>query len=184
MKKHFLIIIAAVFMAMPLISFGQQETSTNENTDDEKKISYSFINEYGIFAGGTFGISGVFVNGIRFNKTQDLIGIGVGYEFGEWDYIPIFINYRHYFPGKKKLKPLINFAVGTRLTFWTEYIGGGCRDGHCYPYEEKDRVTPGLYATMAAGFKVKTFSFTSGFFLKSWKQDFYGGVEVKVGFTF
>jgi hypothetical protein len=37
---------------------------------------------------------------------------------------------------------------------------------------------------MAAGFRVRTFSFTSGFFMKSWNNEYFGGVEVKVGFTF
>jgi len=192
MKKLFLIIIAAVFMAMPLISFGQQETSTKENPDSEKKISYSFINEYGMFLGGTFGFTGVFVNGIRFNKTQDLIGIGVGYEADtrSEQSIPLFLNYRHYFSGKKKLKPLVNIGLGMRVSFWKEsYSYPYCYEHNGYIYdtwywEPRQRITPGLYATMAAGFKVKAFSFTSGFFMKSWNDEYFGGVEVKVGFTF
>ena len=195
MKKIFLIIFAILLMAMPMLSFGQQGTSTKEDTPTEKKISYSFINEYGFFAGGTFGFTGIFVNGIRFNKTQDLIGIGIGYEadFRSEQSIPIFFNYRHYFPGKRKLQPLVNIGLGMRISFWKEW-------GLMYDiwYDEwneiwydnwsyvnpKQRVTPGLYATMAAGFKVKAFTFTSGFFMKSWNGEYFGGVEVKVGFTF
>jgi hypothetical protein len=45
-------------------------------------------------------------------------------------------------------------------------------------------LTRFLYGTIAAGFKVKAFSFTSVFFLKSWNKEFFGGVEVKVGYTF
>ncbi|MCL2435638.1 MAG: hypothetical protein FWD09_05820, partial [Lentimicrobiaceae bacterium] len=92
MKKFILIIFAAILMAMPTIIFGQQETSTKENTEKEKTISYSFINEYGFYGGGTFGGAGIFVNGIRFNKTQDMIGIGIGYEadFRSSQSIPIF----------------------------------------------------------------------------------------------
>jgi hypothetical protein len=182
MKKITLIIFATLFLATPLLSFGQQETSTNGNNDTEKRISYNFINEYGYIIGGGFGFAGVFVNGIRFNKTQDVIGIGIGYEIDtrSEQSLPFFVNYRHYFPGKKALKPLVNFAVGTRISFWTQYY----YDPYTYRHTSKSQVTPGLYATMAAGFKVKAFSFTSGFFMKSFGDEFFGGIEVKAGFTF
>jgi len=194
MKKNFLIIISAILLAVPAISYGQQETSTKETSDNEKKISYSFINEYGMFGGGTFGFTGIFVNGIRFNKTQDLLGIGVGYEadFKSEQSVPIFINFRHYFPGKKKLKPLVNIGIGLRISFWQEWHSwnepyydeyGNYWYDQWYGYSES-RITPGLYATMAAGFKVKALSFTSGLFLKSWNNEYFGGVEAKIGFTF
>ena len=184
MKKILLIIFAAILIATPILSFGQQETSTNENT--EKNISYSFINEYGFFGGGTFGFTSVFINGIRFNKTQDLIGIGIGYEadFRSEQSLPIFVNYRHYFPAmgkKKQLQPLVNVGLGVRISFWEEWLYG---DPYYYYSHSRQRVTPGLYATVASGFKVKAFSFTSGFFMKSWNDEYFGGVEVKVGFTF
>ena len=183
MKNFSLIIFAAILMATPMLSFGQQETSTNENT--EKNISYSFINEYGFSIGGTFGFTSVFINGIRFNKTQDLIGIGIGYEadYRSEQSLPIFVNYRHYFPAmgkKKQLQPLVNIGLGVRISFWEEWFYGSWG---WYGYS-KQRVTPGLYATIASGFKVKAFSFTSGFFMKSWNDEYFGGVEVKVGFTF
>ena len=45
----------------------------------------------------------------------------------------------------------------------------------------------GLYATIASGFKVKAFSFTAGFFLRTspiYNNAFSGGIDVKVGYTF
>jgi hypothetical protein len=200
MKKITLIIFAILFMATPMLSYGQQEPQTNENAKAEKPISYSFINEYGFYTGGTIGFTGIFVNGIKFNKTQDVIGLGVGYEIDPGPFnanaassqsIPLFVNYRHYFPGKKNLKPLVNIGIGLRISFWQEWISWYERwyDEYGYWYDmwyghSEQRVTLGLYATMAAGFKVKAFSFTSGFFMKSWNDKYFGGVEVKVGFTF
>jgi hypothetical protein len=194
MKKTFLIILVTLFVTIPIFSFGQTETKTNENNGSDKQISYTFINEYGFYCGGAFGFTGIFVNGIRFNKTQDIIGIGIGYEVDSrpsqtynaegGQSIPIFVNYRHYFPGKRALKPLVNIGIGTRISFWKENYYYYWED---YPYpgpKSVQHVTAGLYGTVAAGFKVKAFSFTSGFCLKSWNGDFYGGVEVKVGFTF
>jgi hypothetical protein len=187
MKKIAIILFAIIFLATPLLSFGQEETPANE----KKNLSYAFINEYGGFLGGTFGFTGVFINGIAIKK-QDIIGLGVGYEVDteSGQSLPFFVNYRHYFPGKRALKPLVNFAVGARICFWDEYIGYPVYyEYNGYMYEEwygefRSRVDPGFYATMAAGFKVKAFSFTSGFFMKSCAKHFYGGVEVKVGFTF
>jgi hypothetical protein len=192
MKKATLIIFATIFLAIPFLSFGQQETSAKENNNTDPKISYALINEYGFFLGGTFGFTGVFVNGIRFNKTQDMLGIGIGYEADtrSSQSVPLFVNFRHYFQGKRALKPLFNIGIGARISFWTESIGYYVPyeyDGYTYEewyWESKQRVTPGLYATIAAGFKVKAFSFTSGFFLKSWNKEYFGGVEVKAGFTF
>jgi hypothetical protein len=207
MKKLFIIVFAAFFVAMPLLGFGQEETKSNEKSENENKcgISYTFINEYGTYMGGNFGFTGIFVNGIRFNKTQDVIGIGVGYEVGSespysnysFSYdtpqsIPLFVNYRHYFHGKRALKPLVNIGIGTRISFWKEWSGGYYEeyeiDGYPYPTwmpgNSKQQIKPGLYATIAAGFKVKAFSFTSGFFMKSCYENYFGGVEVKVGFTF
>jgi len=103
MKKILSIIIVAIFMAIPVLSFAQQETKT-ENTEAEKKLSYTFINEYGFYTGSTIGFTGVFVNGIRFNKTQDVLGIGIGYEidtrssrysysYGGVQSVPLFVNF-------------------------------------------------------------------------------------------
>ena len=176
MKKITLIILAALFMAMPILTYAQQESSPKEEPKAEKKISYSFINEYGLFVGGTVGFTGIFVNGIRFNKTQDLLGIGLGYELDSraGQSMPIYVNYRHYFPSKNMLKPLINVGIGTRLIIdnlsWGESLDLA--------------VMPGMYATISGGFKVKAFTFTSGAFLKSVQEDFYAGFEIKCGFTF
>ena len=182
MKKITFIVIAIVFMAAPVLSYGQQETQTNESTQTEKKISYSFINEFGYMIGTTFGFTGIFVNGIQFNKTQDLIGIGVGYEFDfmNGNNIPIYVNYRHYFKAKGRLKPLINVGIGTRLTFEENYYGYW-NSG----FSKQIDVVAGLYGTVAAGFKFKAFSLTSGAFIRSYgTEEFYGGLEIKVGYTF
>jgi hypothetical protein len=181
MKKTFLILFAIFFLATPFLSFGQ-ETSNND-TEKKCNISYTFINEYGFFLGGDFGFTGIFVNGIRFNKTNDVLGIGVGYEVDSrsGQSIPIFVNFRHYFPAKKILKPLINVGIGTRISFWERY---DYYEYSSYYPKPKQMQTAGLYGTIAAGFKVRAFSFTSGFFLKSWNREYFGGVEVKVGFTF
>ena len=76
---------------------------------------------------------------------------------------PIFVNYRHYFPSKTNIKPLINAAIGTHISIWR---------------------TAGLYSTIAGGFKVKAFSFTTGVCVKSWGPNFFGGLEIKLGYTF
>ena len=192
MKKSFFMIVAIVFLATLTPSFGQSETKPDEDTKQGKKISYSFINEYGIYFGsagdyyrnGSSGFTGIFVNGICFNKTQDLIGIGIGYE-GDNRYgygMPLFVNYRHYFSCNKKLKPLINIGFGAKL-----YITKSYKYGIVYPgclISPVIDVVPGMYATFVGGFKVKAFSFTSGAFVKSGGDDFFAGLEVKVGFTF
>jgi hypothetical protein len=165
---------------------AQKETPIDENNKSEKKISYTFINEYGLFLGGTYGFAGVFINGISIHKT-DFVGIGMGYEtdLRYQQGIPIFLNFRHYF-GQKKLKPLVNFAIGTRISFWVEDYNGwyifGTPMGNISG--KNMRIYPGLYATMAGGFKLKTFSLSAGLFMKSWKDKYFGGVEVKVGYTF
>ena len=193
MKKSFLVILAMVFMAVTNLSIGQTETKPIENTKQEKKISYSFINEYGIYYGGprhyydwseAIGFTGIFVHGICFNKTKDLIGIGIGFEsdnrHGQW--MPLFVNYRHYFSEKKMLKPLINVGFGAKLAFYKFYSHWSPEFGE-YGSMKID-VVPGMYATLSGGFKVKAFTFTSGAFVRSGGNDFIAGLEVKVGFTF
>lgn len=174
MKKLFIII----FIITPTLILGQEITTIGEDSEKEKKISYSFINEYGFSIGfdmyGFFGaeMNSVFVNGIRFNKAQDEIGIGIGYEYyhSAKQFLPFFLNYRHYFSSKQKLTPLVNIGIGARLyTIFPRY----------------EVVSTGLYSTVVAGFKIKAFSFTSGFFVKSWGNfNFFGGIETKAGFTF
>jgi len=181
MKKTFLIILAAIIMAMPVSIYGQKETFTKENTGTEKKVSYSFFNEFGYMAGSTFGFTGVFVNGVKFNKAKNMLGIGVGYEFDvrAEHSIPIFFNFRQYLKPLGIVKPIINVGVGTRLTIWEDYDYWGWKSS------SKWKATPGIYATFAGGFNIKAFSFSSGFFLKSKGMDeFYCGFEIKTGFTF
>lgn len=173
-------ILAILFMVSPVLSYGQEKTTTNENTEKETIVSYTFINEYGGYLGGNIGFTGVFVNGICFNKTQNLLGIGIGYEVDTQSELnfPIYFNYRHYFHSKRILKPHINVGIGTRMSIWDKYYW------YDYYSESKQQCTFGLYATIAAGFRVKAFSFSSGFFLKSCDGYFFGGIEVKTGFTF
>ena len=86
---------------------------------------------------------------------------------------PIFVNYRHDFLSKTKLKPLINVALGTRINVWGEY---------------------GLYSTIAGGFRYKSLSFNAGIFIKSLNDGIFikslnegnysGGIEIKIGYIF
>ena len=175
--KNSLIILAIILTLKPVLSFSQEM----ENTEKRKNISYAFINEYGFSFNAPYpffmAINSVFVNGIRFNKTQDEVGIGIGYDFYFiWQTFPIFANYRHYFPSKKSIKPHINIGLGTQLSFYR---------GH-EPWEDhKLQCYEGLYATLATGFKIKAFSFSVGGFAKSLHREiFFGGGEIKMGFTF
>ncbi len=172
-----------IFFSVSIPAFGQETKTTVENTADNKKNSYSLIIEFGGSAGAflegrypynehlsyfSWDLPLTFINGISFNKKQDMVGIGIGCEFYYnmflWTF-PIFANYRHYFQSKTNLKPLINIATGIQLSFF---------------------MTAGLYSTISAGFKYKAFSFTSGIFIKSEYsiEHFSGGVEIKVGYTF
>ena len=168
-----------------LLVLSSSSLFSQENKD---KITYSFINEYGLFFGGgvnegTIGLTSVFVNGIKCNDIN-FYGIGIGYESDLFSgqSIPMFFNYRHFFPSNKKLKPLINVALGARFSYWTEsniildYYGN-------IIYEDIQRNAFGFYSTVAAGFNVNAFSFTSGLFLKSVQEHFIAGFEVKAGFT-
>jgi hypothetical protein len=163
--KKIILVVVSIFIIIPTLSFGQDATMINK-----KNVSYSFITEHGLYLGWDIGYTGVFVNGICFNKTQDLIGIGVGVEYGIASglSIPIYANYRHYFPSKTKLEPLVNVAIGTRF---------------CAVYSWKPSMM-GLYTTIASGFRVKSFSFTSGLFVKSLNNDFFAGFEIKLGYAF
>lgn len=185
MKKSIIISILACICA-----FGQLHAQ-NENT--EKKISYNLINEYGFIAGNNFGFEGVFINSIKFNKTNDLLGIGLGYTIDSQcgHGFPLFLNYRHYINRGRTLQPLFNIAVGT-----TYYFG----DNSDYVFCDTDiEIDPdyncgyyygngfGLYATVASGFKVKAFSFSAGFFVRSaphFVNNMTGGINIKVGYTF
>lgn len=190
MKKKLLPIVAVMFCAMFLLS---NAAVAQNQTNEQKKISYNFINEYGFFIGKHVGFTSVFVNGIKI-KNSDAIGIGIGYGLnsGNFQELPIFLNYRHYFNQGKKLVPLINIGIGTSLHFWDDYLHYYDPSGY-YQEASDHQFGVGLYSTIASGFTVKAFSFTAGLFFRtfpphlnsqSYKSDFSGGIEVKVGYTF
>jgi len=167
--------------SLSILLLGSFQTVSAQ--DSGKKLSYNFINEYGFFFGGdghdgAVGISGVFVNSLKFNNTNDLLGIGVGYELSTHtgQCIPLYLNYRHYFSTNKKIMPLMNIAAGTLFNYWNNYSNTSNLKGNF-----------GLYSTIAGGFKVSAFSFSSGFFLRTRPLDnnaLYGGIEIKAGYTF
>jgi hypothetical protein len=190
MKNILNIIFAIIFMIFTTLCFCQELNNTSETTEKEKKISYSFFNEFGLGVGGRFDggisveITGVLVNGISFNKKQDMIGLGVGCDLFYVVFVrsyPFFVNYRHYFPSKSNFKPLINVALGPRLTFLSP--NWFSPDG--VVKNPKIECMAGLYSTVAGGFRYKALSFTSGVFVKSWDiEGFMSGVEIKVGYAF
>ena len=163
-----------------------------ETVEKEKKIAYSFFTEYGLGVGGlrNDGISveftGILVNGITFNQKRDMVGLGVGCDLFYMVMVqsyPLFANYRHYFSSKTDYKPLINIAMGTELSFWHSHR----HDGYSVGGDETSKIqcSAGLYTTIAGGFRRKSLSFTSGFFVKSWEIDVIRyGIEIKVGYTF
>lgn len=189
------LIIMMIFFAMPILN-AQNEAQP------EKRISYNLINEYGFYVGGSFGLTGVFVNSIKFNHTNDLLGIGIGCEFNNGlvasyngynmsftQSIPIFVNYRHYFVRpEKSLSPLVNIAFGPMFNCWTtEYSMLLPDDVNMTEVVYRSPVCAmGLYGTIASGFKVKAFSLTGGIFFRSNinPKSLTFGVESKVGFTF
>jgi len=183
MKKIKTLVILLLLSVITTSIFAQNQTTP--------KFTYAFINEYGFYFGGMSansgpGFAGIFVNGVKFNNGQDLIGIGLGYEVdGTVDEsIPIFINYRHIFPTNVKVKPIVNFALGTRFSSWTEssIIGYDINLVPIYsPSVSKSAF--GIYSTIAAGFQANAFSLSSGFFFKSVGSKFYSGIEIKCGFT-
>ena len=186
MKRNALKCLAVLFIAF-LCGLG----TLSAQEQQEKKIVYNFINEYGFFVGKNGGMTGVFSNGISIKGT-DNIGIGVGYGLnsGTFQEIPLFLNYRHYFERGRKLKPLINIAAGVGFHFWTEDFSQPVYgpDGNFiyYEYGEENKNGIGLYSTIAGGFRVKALSFTGGFFFRTFPnvKGFSGGIEAKVGYTF
>ena len=185
MKKNILrtvaVVLVALFCGISTLSAQQQQ---------EKKVAYSFINEYGFFLGRHVGWTGVFVNGVAINQ-NDLIGIGIGYGLntGSHQEMPLYLNYRHYFDRGRTLKPCINVAAGVGLHFWEEDVLVPFINDYGYEstyWDTENRMGAGLYATIAGGFRVKAFSFTGGFFFRTFPSNnhFSGGIEAKVGYTF
>ncbi len=188
MRKN--VFITFMLAALLLASQTVSAQSSDQTPSSDKKISYNMINEYGFFVGGILGVNGTFVNSIKFNRTNDLLGIGVGYSIDSdnGQGIPMFLNYRHYFDRPRALKPLINIAVGTTFNFWSrDYWLDETYYGDYGYYEPVRGHGFGLYSTISSGFKVKAFSFTAGFFLRTspiYNNAFNGGIDVKVGYTF
>lgn len=179
--KTLLVLFIATLCGLGTLSAQEQQ---------DKKIMYNFINEYGFFVGKSLGWTGVFVNGIAI-KQQDAIGLGVGYGLNTATFqeVPVFLNYRHYFDRGRKLKPLINVAAGVAIHFWDEdvrvpYINEYGYESTYWDVVNKNGV--GLYATIAGGFRVKALSFSGGFFFRTFpsQKRFSGGIEAKVGYTF
>jgi hypothetical protein len=174
--RHCLTLLAIIFILAQFLSFAQEANVSVKNSEKEKKISYSFLTEHGFYYGlypfyGDMGFTSVFVNSIRLNKTQDEIGVGVGFEysFASGMNIPIYANYRHYFSDKNKLQPFLNLTAGMRLCFW----------GFEPPIE------PGFYSIVSGGFRIKGFSFSSGIYAKSYDNIFFlPGIEIRLGYTF
>jgi len=184
MKKPFIILTIFSLVIAGTIMRVSAQTS-------EKKLSYNLINEYGFFFGGNgsndgdLGVSGIFVNSVKFNNSNNLLGIGVGYEISvtSGQSIPLFLNFRHCFDINRKVTPFLNVAAGTLFNYWN------FRD-----YTEPLTGTPyasfhgfGIYSTLASGFQAGSFSLSTGFFFKSRPKDdynLYGGIEIKAGYTF
>lgn len=171
MKKITIIIVSIFFLI-----FSDLKAQQTEQAD----FKYTFINEYGLFFGSgdrisTIGLTGVFVNGVKIYNTH-FVGIGIGYESDvvSGQSIPIFFNYRYFFPSVKRIKPFMNIAAGGRFSYWNSYDN---------MYGDIQKNAFGLYSTLAAGFNSYAFSLSSGFFVKSVGTRFMAGFEVKAGFT-
>ena len=67
--KTIVVLSIAAFCGLGSLSAQEQQN---------KKVAYNFINEYGFFIGKNVGWTGVFVNGVAFNQ-NDIVGLGLGY---------------------------------------------------------------------------------------------------------
>ena len=187
MKNNVLTAIAVLGITL----FCGLGTLSAQEQQQEKKVAYTFINEYGFFIGKNVGWTGVFINGVSI-KQNDVIGIGLGYGLNTASFqeVPLFVNYRHYFDRGKRLKPLINVAAGVGFHFWTEDVAYPVYNQYgyvdYYDYVDESSSGVGLYATISGGFRVKALSFTGGFFFRTFPQKpgFNGGIEAKIGYTF
>lgn len=156
--------------------------STNLKAQEIPVYKYSFINEYGIFLGSgnsftTVGLTGVFINGLTVNN-KFFMGVGLGYESDNesGQSIPMFLNFRYFLPSNSTFKPFLNIALGSRFSYWSIYD-----DYFMYP-SSRQLSAFGFYSTLGAGFNKYAFSFSSGLFVKSIGNKFFGGLEVKAGF--
>ncbi|MDL2297030.1 hypothetical protein LJC68_05975 [Bacteroidales bacterium OttesenSCG-928-B11] len=182
-----------ITMLLVLLCFTYHNGFAQTNPEEPviKNLRYGLIAEFGLYGGyQNFGMSTIFVNNMVF-KEKFTLGVGVGMEIEIADEytIPLFVNFRHYLPARpgKKLQPLVNVALGTRICIAEKYTDIWYFDEWGYRWYDTVydgvRAYPGLYATIATGFKVGMFSFTTGLFFKS-GEIFTGGVETKCGFTF
>ncbi len=169
MKKITLIITAILFLSI-----------ANLKAQEIPEYKYSFINEYGFFLGSgntftTVGLTGVFINGLTVNNTF-FMGVGLGYESDNesGQSIPMFLNFRYFLPSNSNFKPFLNIALGSRFSYWTIY--------DYYWMDPIQESALGFYSTLGAGFNKHAFSFSSGLFVKSIGNNFFGGLEVKAGF--
>lgn len=187
MKKSILLLLSVLFFFN--LSTARATTPPNSvinNTIQQEtpanNLNYNLIMEFGPYLGNSIGFSGIAVNGISF-KNINLLGIGVGFE---WDIheeycIPLYVNFRHYFPKKNKITPLVNIGLGTRLLIESYYDYDVDTNEEIYKSQYNGC---GLYTTISAGFKAGAFSFNSGFFIKTGSVGLTGGIDVRCGFTF
>ena len=149
--------IKALTLATAFLSAGFA-LSAQEN-DTNKTIRYSHVTEFGFISAHPKGISleVVTVQGFSIHKMHHLgLGLGMGgnsYAYTEDSYgysysynriapyMPVFLNYRHYFKPNKVFSPHVNFAFGGLLN---EDLKGG------------------MYSVITGGFKAGKFSFSSG----------------------
>jgi len=176
------------------------------SAQENEKIKYSNITEFGLFTVSPRGISleATTIHGFTMDKKHHFgLGSGVGlnfytirenYGYGyaisstSEAYMPVFVNYRFYIKQNKSLSPHVNVSLGGVMTEYSGY---------------------GIYSALAMGFKVGFFSFSSGFsfmpvfqergyyrygydiygnyfdyfeYKKEWRYPF--GIVVKCGFAF
>ncbi|MDR0364660.1 MAG: hypothetical protein LBH92_06565 [Bacteroidales bacterium] len=138
MKKISLTVLMSLILAF----------TTAQERDQEAKITYSNITEFGFFMASPRGVAfeATTMNGFAINKQHCLgFGIGIGFQsYEEYEsvavYTPIFVNYRLYFKPGERFSPHINASLGSFLL----------DDGE------------GLYSSFSAGFRAGKFSFSSG----------------------
>lgn len=152
-------------------------------TEPIKDLRYGLIAEFGMYGGyQNFGGTAIFVNNMVI-KEKFLVGLGLGMEMETADQytIPMYFNFRYYLPSKpgKNFRPLINAALGMRLCMQNYHY----YDNWGMSTYSGVEIYHGIYSTLATGFKVNAFSFTTGLFFKT-GNSFSGGVEVKCGITF
>jgi len=120
-----------------------------QKDEKEKIVAYSNISEFGLMTVShqSIAFEATTVQGLSIKQKHHIgLGIGIGYSMPRYDesgYIPLFVNYRFYFKPDAKISPHITASIGGLIVeAWKEY---------------------GIYSSFTMGFKVRTFSFSSGF---------------------